>query len=236
MSTTPPIVSREAWLAARTSLLAQEKQLTRQRDQLAAARRALPWVRVDEPYAFERVAGPASLAELFDGKRQLIVYHFMFGPDDQAGCKSCSFWADGFAGIVPHLAHRDTTLIAVSRAPLAKLTAYARRLGWQFTWASSFGSSFNRDFGVSFSDADRATGHVTYNYATQPARGSELPGISVFIRGAAGEVFHTYSCFARGLDMVNPAYQLLDLTPLGRDEDALPAPMAWLRRRDEYGA
>lgn len=236
MTEAPNIVSRSEWIEARKRLLAEEKDFTRRRDELGRARRALPWVRVTEPYVFERARGPATLPELFEGRGQLVVYHFMFGPDDQAGCKSCSFWADGFAGIVEHLQHRDVTLVAISRAPLARLTAYARRLGWTFEWVSSAGTEFNRDYGVSFSAQDLAAGPVTYNYTGQPPHGGELPGISVFARGDDGAVYHTYSCYARGLDMMNPAYQYLDLTPKGRDEAGLPYPMAWLRRRDEYGA
>jgi predicted dithiol-disulfide oxidoreductase (DUF899 family) len=228
------VVSRAEWTEARKQLLAREKQFTRERDALSAARRALPWVQVTERYEFERPGGKATLADLFDGKSQLVIYHFMFAPDWEAGCKSCSFWADNFNGIVEHLAHRDARLIAVSRAPLAKLTAYARRLGWAFEWASSHGSSFNHDFGVSFTPDEIAGGKVSYNYETQDARGSELPGISVFYRDGDA-VFHTYSCYARGLDMLNTAYHYLDLVPKGRDEQG-QNPMSWLRRRDEYGA
>ncbi|HEX3765471.1 MAG TPA: DUF899 domain-containing protein [Kofleriaceae bacterium] len=227
------IVSQAEWLEARKQLLAREKQFTHERDQLSAARRALPWVRVTERYEFERARGKATLADLFDGKRQLIVYHFMFAPDWQAGCKSCSFWADNFNGIVEHLAHRDVRLIAVSRAPLAKLTAYARRLGWTFEWASSHGSTFNHDLGVSFTPDELASGTISYNYETRKAGGPELPGISVFYRDGDA-IYHTYSCYARGLDMMNTAYHYLDLVPRGRDEGE--EPMSWLRRRDEYGA
>jgi predicted dithiol-disulfide oxidoreductase (DUF899 family) len=229
-----PIVSRAEWIEARQRLLAQEKDMTRQRDQLSAARRDLPWVRVDEPYVFERTRGQATLAELFEGRSQLVVYHFMFAPEWEAGCKSCSFWADNFNGIVEHLNHRDVTMIAISRAPLAKLTGYARRLGWSFEWVSSFGNAFNRDYGVSFTPEDLAHGEISYNYTTQKPHGSELPGISVFCKDDDGSIFHTYSCYARGLDMMNTAYHYLDLVPKGRDEAG--GPMAWLRRRDEYGA
>jgi len=228
------IVSRTEWIEARKQLLAREKQFTHERDALSAARRDLPWVRVAERYEFERARGKASLADLFDDKTQLVVYHFMFAPDWEAGCKSCSFWADNFNGIVEHLAHRDVRLIAVSRAPLAKLTAFARRLGWTFEWASSHGSSFNHDFGVSFTPDELAGGKVSYNYETQDARGPELPGISVFYQDGDA-VFHTYSCYARGLDMLNTAYHYLDLVPRGRDEQG-QHPMSWLRLRDEYGA
>jgi predicted dithiol-disulfide oxidoreductase (DUF899 family) len=229
------IVSRSEWIEARKQLLAQEKQFTRQRDQLSAARRALPWVRVTERYEFERARGKATLADLFDGKSQLVVYHFMFGPDWEAGCKSCSFWADNFNGIVEHLRHRDVNLIAISRAPLAKLAAYEKRLGWTFDWASSHGSTFNYDFGVSFTPEQLAAGEVAYNFGKEKTTSSELPGISVFHK-QGNDVFHTYSCYARGLDMMNTAYHYLDLVPRGRDEANLPNTMAWLRRRDEYGA
>jgi predicted dithiol-disulfide oxidoreductase (DUF899 family) len=234
MSTDHPIVSRAEWTEARTQLLAREKQFTRERDQLSAARRALPWVRVTERYEFDRVRGKATLADLFDGRSQLVVYHFMFAPDWQAGCKSCSFWADNFNGIVEHLAHRDVSFVAVSRAPLAKLTAFARRLGWTFEWVSSHGSPFNHDFGVSFTPDEIAGGKVSYNYETQDARGPELPGISVFCNDGDA-IYHTYSCYARGLDMMNTAYHYLDLVPRGRDE-AGRSPMSWLRLRDDYGA
>ena len=238
MSTTQhKIVSRAEWTAARKQLLAREKQFTHERDQLSAARRELPWVKVTEPYRFERTRGKATLADLFDGRSQLAVYHFMFGPDWEAGCKSCSFWADSFNGIVEHLKHRDVTMVAISHAPLAKLTAYARRLGWSFEWVSSFGSAFNHDYGVSFSP-EEVTAGTPYNFDDMRARGTEMPGISAFLREADGTVFHTYSCYARGLDMMNTAYQYLDLMPRGRDEGSQPAQnaMAWLRRRDEYGA
>lgn len=237
MSTTDhKIVSRAEWTVARKQLLAREKQFTRDRDRLSEERRALPWVEVTEHYAFDRARGTATLAELFDGRSQLVVYHFMFAPDWNAGCKSCSFWADNFNGIVEHLAHRDVTMIAISRAPLAKLTAFARRMGWTFEWVSSAGNDFNRDYGVSFSPEQIASGTVAYNYTDQRARGSELPGISVFYKDGDGRVFHTYSCYARGLDMMNGAYHYLDLVPRGRDEAGLSSPNAWLRLRDEYGA
>jgi predicted dithiol-disulfide oxidoreductase (DUF899 family) len=239
MSTTQhKIVSRAEWTVARKQLLAREKKFTHERDQLSAARRELPWVQVTEPYRFERTRGKATLADLFDGRSQLAVYHFMFGPDWEAGCKSCSFWADNFNGIVEHLAHRDVTMVAISHAPLAKLTAYARRLGWSFEWVSSFGTTFNHDYGVSFTPEEVAAG-APYNYGNMKAPGTEMPGISAFIKGAGKDtddaVFHTYSCYSRGIDMMNTAYQYLDLMPRGRDESESNA-MSWLRRRDEYGA
>ena len=235
-TTNHKIVSRAEWTAARKELLAREKQFTDERDRLSAARRDLPWVRVTENYVFERARGKATLAELFDGRSQLVIYHFMFGPDWKAGCKSCSFWADNFNGIVEHLKHRDVTLMAISRAPLATLTAFARRLGWTFEWASSLENTFNHDFGVSFTPDEIAAGAIGYNYGQFKNGGSEMPGISVFTKDADGNVFHTYSCYARGLDMLNGAYHYLDLVPKGRDEASLPHTMAWLRLRDEYGA
>jgi len=230
------IVSHEAWLAARKALLLEEKELTRLRDRLGQRRRALPWVRVDKQYVFEGPDGKESLAELFGGRSQLVVYHFMFGPDWEAPCKSCSFWADNFERNVVHLAHRDVTLIAVSRAPLQRLEAFKRRMGWTFKWVSSAGGDFNYDYQVSFTADDLAKGEAYYNYAMQKNTVSELPGISVFYKDAGGTVFHTYSCYARGLDMMNAAYHYLDLVPKGRDEaDQRPYSMAWVRYRDSYG-
>jgi predicted dithiol-disulfide oxidoreductase (DUF899 family) len=229
------IVSHEAWLAARKALLLEEKELTRLRDRISQRRRALPWVRVDKQYVFEGPDGKESLAELFGGRSQLVVYHFMFGPDWEAPCKSCSFWADNFERNVVHLAHRDVTLIAVSRAPLQRLEPFKRRMGWTFKWVSSAGGDFNYDYQVSFTADDLAKGEAYYNYAMQKNTVSELPGISVFYKDAGGTVFHTYSCYARGLDMMNAAYHYLDLVPKGRDEaDQRPYPMAWLRYRDSY--
>jgi predicted dithiol-disulfide oxidoreductase (DUF899 family) len=228
-----PVVSREAWLEARKALLAKEKAFTRQRDVLSAERRALPWVEVTQHYAFDTPEGERSLPELFSGRSQLLVYHFMFGPDWSEGCPSCSFWADGYDGIVTHLGQRDVSLVAVSRAPLAKLTAYRTRMGWRFPWVSSLRSSFNRDFGVTFAPEDGE--QATYNYERRGFAQTEAPGISVFLKAADGAVFHTYSCYARGLDMLNGAYHHLDLVPKGRDEQHLPYPMAWVRRHDSYG-
>jgi len=190
---------------------------------------------VAKNYAFETPRGRASLSDLFDGRRQLIVYHFMLGPDWEEGCKSCSFWVDNFNGIDVHLKHRDVTLLAVSQAPLAKIEAYRRRMGWSIAWASSFGSDFNFDYQVSFRPEDVVAGNAVYNYAPTKTTMSELPGISVFFRDEAGTVFHTYSCYSRGLDMLNGAYHYLDLVPKGRDEMGLPSTMSWLRRHDQYG-
>ncbi|MDE2379487.1 thioredoxin family protein [Bradyrhizobium sp.] len=228
------VVSRDEWIKARKSLMAHEKELTQARERLAEERRALPWVEVDKAYVFDGSNGKVALADLFKGRPQLVVQHVMFAPDWDAACKSCSFWADGFERIIPHLAARDTTMVAISLAPVAKLEAFKKRMGWTFDWVSSGGSDFNYDFGVSFSPDQVARGEASYNYGTTPLYGPELPGISVFYRDGAGGIFHTYSCFARGLDMMNTAYQYLDLTPLGRHEDALPYPMDWVRLRDQY--
>lgn len=227
------VVSSDEWRTARIALLAKEKALTRARDELAASRRALPWERVGKVYTFDTESGPRSLAELFDGRGQLIVYHFMFGPDWTEGCPSCSFWTDSWDGTQVHLAQRGTTMVLASRAPLDALLVYRRRMGWTLPWVSSLGSDFNFDFGVSFTPEQQAGGG-TYNYAPSGHPMQELPGLSVFATDGTGDVFHTYSCYARGLDPMNTAYQLLDLTPKGRDEASLPWPMAWLRRHDEY--
>lgn len=229
-----PVVSQEAWIAARKELLLREKELTRQRAELAEARRALPWRRIDQDYAFQTVDGRRVLGELFAGKRQLVVYHFMFAPEWEQGCPSCSFWADNFNGVISHLAARDVRLVAVSRAPLPKLQAYARRLGWSFPWVSSHESDFNFDFGVSFRAADYAAGAPLYNYEPMDGRHTEREGVSVFYKEACGAVFHTYSSYARGIDSLNSAYGVLDLVPRGRDEDGLSFPMAWVKRNDEY--
>ncbi len=231
--TSHPVVSRQDWLAARKALLEREKAFTRARDALSAERRALPWVRIDKDYAFAGPAGRLSLGDLFGGKSQLAVYHFMLGPDWNEGCKSCSFWADNFNGIDVHLAQRDLALVAVSRAPLAKIDAFKRRMGWTFRWVSSFGSDFNRDFGVSFTP-EELRGEVEYNYTRQTFPADEAPGMSLFFRDGDGTVFHTYSCYARGLDMLNGAYHILDLAPKGRDEDGQSYAMAWLRHHDRY--
>ena len=227
------IVSREEWLAARIAHLAKEKEFTRRRDELSRERRELPWVRVEKQYVFDTPGGRQTLSDLFEDRSQLIVYHFMFGPDWGEGCKSCSFWADNFNGIDVHLGHRDVTLIAVSRAPLARLEAFRQRMGWGFKWVSSFGNDFNSDYCVSFTP-EEMKGDVYYNYVMQKFPSDEAPGISVFHRNARGEAFHTYSCYARGLDMLNGAYHYLDLVPKGRDEDGLPFTMAWLCHRDRY--
>jgi len=228
------VVPEAEWLEARKRLLAKEKEFTRARDVLSRERRELPWVRVEKHYVFDGPKGRETLADLFAGRHQLVVYHFMFDRDWEAGCKSCSFWADNFNGAVVHLAHRDVTLIAISRAPFAKLDAYRKRMGWSFKWVSSSGSDFNRDYHVSHTKEEIAAKDGYYNYTRQPPYASESPGISVFYRDDDGAIYHTYSCYARGLDMLNGAYHYLDLVPKGRDEDELPASQAWVRRHDEY--
>ena len=228
------VVSRERWLAARRTLLAREKELTRLADAVARERRALPWVRIDTRYTFDTPQGPRDLADLFDGRSQLLVQHFMLAPGWEQGCKSCSYMADHNDGANVHLAQRDVTLVAVSRAPLAQIERFRQRMGWRFPWVSSFGTDFNRDFGVSFTREEMSAGAVNYNYTRQPFPHEEAPGISVFVRDAAGDVFHTYSTYGRGVEVMMHAYNLIDLTPHGRDEDALDYPMAWVRHHDRY--
>ena len=236
MKTNPAarVVSREHWLAERLALLAREKELTRAQDELARQRRQLPWVRVNKAYVFDTPQGPRTLSELFDGKRQLLVQHFMFAPGWDEGCKSCSFMADHHDGMLPHLAQRDVTLRVVSRAPLAQIEAFRRRMGWQFHWVSSHGSDFNRDFGVGFSPEEMAAGTMLYNYQRQRFPSEEAPGISVFTRDDAGTVFHTYSRYGRGVEAMMGTYALLDLLPRGRDEQGLAYGMEWLRHHDRY--
>ncbi|MGZ5807371.1 MAG: DUF899 domain-containing protein [Croceibacterium sp.] len=229
---TQRIVSHQEWLAARKAFLAKEKAFTRQREELARERRALPWEKVDKPYMFEGREGKLTLADLFDGRGQLIVQHFMFGPDWSEGCPGCSFWSDNFNGIDAHLAARDTSFVAVSRAPLDKLDAYKKRMGWSFRWVSSLGSDFNFDFGVSFTAQEGKTND--YNYGSEKFGGEEKPGVSAFRRGDDGAIYHTYSTYARGLDVLNGAYHLLDITSKGRDEAMLPWSMAWVKRHDCY--
>lgn len=227
------IVDHETWVRARKDFLAKEKEFTHARDALSEARRGLPWEKVEKKYLFDGPAGQESLSDLFQGRSQLVVYHFMFGPDATAGCKSCSFWADNFERNVVHLAHRDVMLIAVSRGPLDKLLAFQKRLGWTFKWVSSGVSDFNFDYGVSF---EPSRGESTYNYAPKSFGGNELPGISVFYKDADGAIYHTYSTYGRGLDMMNATYHYLDLVPKGRDERNLEHTMGWLRYRDSYDA
>ena len=227
------VVSQEDWLAARRQLLTKEKEFTRLRDQLSAERRELPWVNVEKEYVFDTPDGKATLADLFDGRSQLMVYHFMFGPGWEQGCPSCSFVSDHIDGANWHLPQRDVTLLAVSRAPLAEIEAFKRRMGWRFKWVSSYGNDFNHDFHVSFTKEELAKGKVDYNYDMVEGY-DELPGISVFYKDPSGGVFHTYSAYARGLDMLIGAYNYLDLAPKGRDEAALPWTMAWVRHHDRY--
>jgi predicted dithiol-disulfide oxidoreductase (DUF899 family) len=229
-----PIVSKEQWLTARKTLLAREKELTRLQDEIARERRALPWVRVEKDYVFDTLQGPRRLADLFDGRGQLLVQHFMFAPGWEQGCKSCSYMADHNDGANIHLSHRDVTLLAVSRAPLADIERFRQRMGWRFNWVSSLGSDFNRDFAVSFSQDELSSGKVDYNYVRQSFPHEEAPGLSVFCRDDAGQVFHTYSRYGRGVEVMMHTYNLLELTPKGRDEDGLDYPMAWVRHHDRY--
>jgi predicted dithiol-disulfide oxidoreductase (DUF899 family) len=230
------IVSREDWLAARTALLADERTFTKARDALSRQRRELPWVKVDKAYVFDGLDGRKTLADLFGGRSQLIVYHFMLGPDWEAGCPSCSLLADHFDGSAIHLAQRDVSFVVVSRAPLAQIEAFKRRMGWKFTWVSSFGGDFNFDYHVSATPEEKATGKAMYNYGlVEKFPSDERPGASVFYEDEAGGIFHTYSTYGRGLDILIGAYNFLDLAPKGRDEDGLPWPMAWVRHHDRYG-
>ena len=225
------VVEHDEWLVQRRELLAKEKEFTRLRDELSRKRRDLPWEAVAKEYVFEGQNGKQSLGELFDGRSQLIVYHFMFGPEADEGCASCSFWADSFDPIVVHLRANDVTMIAVSRAPLAKLARYRERMGWTFPWVSSFENDFNFDYGVSFHPGQRE--EAVYNYGSQPLN-PEREGLSVFSIDAGGDIFHTYSSYARGIDLVNTAYTYLDLVPKGRNEEGRQ-PQHWVRRHDEYG-
>ncbi len=232
----PRIVSRDEWLAARKALLAREKAHTREGDALSVDRRRLPMVKVETSYVFDTPDGRRSLADLFEDRSQLIVYHFMMGPGWVEGCPSCSFLMDHLDGVLPHLANRDVTLVAVSRAPLAEIDAFKQRMGWQFPWVSSYGTAFNRDFHVSFTKDEVASGKMHYNYAEQLFPSEEGPGFSVFVKDAQGGIFHTYSTYGRGGESVLGTYHLLDLVPKGRDEDRLPFPMAWVRHHDRYSA
>jgi predicted dithiol-disulfide oxidoreductase (DUF899 family) len=231
----PAVVSRAEWLEARKKLLLEEKSYTRQGDALAAERRNLPWVRVEKNYVFEAPGGNQSLADLFEGRNQLIVQHFMFGPGWKEGCPSCSFMADHVGGALVHLAHRDVMFVAVSRAPLTEIEAFKKRMGWGFIWVSSAGNDFNFDYGVSFTEEEMAKGKVNYNYRMEDFPSEEAPGLSVFYRDDAGDVFHTYSTYGRGVEVMMGTYRLLDLVPKGRDEAGLPHTMAWVRHHDKYG-
>jgi predicted dithiol-disulfide oxidoreductase (DUF899 family) len=230
------VVSHEAWIEARKQLLAKEKEYSRMRDAVTAQRQALPWEKVEKDYTFEGPNGPQSLGELFEGRSQLIVYHFMFGPDWEEGCKICSMCADHYAPLDIHLKHRDVTMVTVSRAPREKLQAYRERMGWDFTWVSSFGSDFNWDYFVSFTPEQQEAGAMYYNYKEGGFPTTECPGISAFAKDEAGDIFHTYSSYARGLESFLGVYNLLDIVPKGRDESDLSYSMEWVQRHDSYGA
>jgi len=229
----PRIVSEAEWLVARKDLLTREKEFVRLRDELSRHRRDLPWVKIDKNYVFDGAHGKVTLADLFDGRSQLIVYHFMFGPGWEEGCKSCSYLADHFDGANWHLPHRDVTFVAISRAPLSKLESYKKRMGWRFKWVSSHGSDFNFDYHVSFTKEEEAKNRVYYNYGMGEFMSDELPGLSVFYKDENGDVFHTYSTYARGLDILIGTYNFLDLLPKGRDENP-ESTMDWVRHHDKY--
>lgn len=227
-----PVVLHDEWVAARTALMAKEKELTRLRDDLSRLRRELPWEKVAKSYVFDGPDGRETLADLFGERSQLVVYHFMFHPAWNEGCPGCSFWADSFNGIDIHLAHRDISFLAISRAPLEKLETYRRRMGWSFKWVSSGGNDFNHDYGVSFDADDSKRREAGYNYGTVRGVGEEMPGVSVFYQDASGDIYHTYSTYSRGIDLLNVAYNYIDLTPKGRDEDGQA--QKWVRRHDQY--
>jgi predicted dithiol-disulfide oxidoreductase (DUF899 family) len=229
-----PVASADRWIAERQSLLAREKELVRLRDEVARARRALPWERVTTDYVFDTPQGRRSLADLFEGRRQLLVQHFMLGPGWEQGCPSCSFMADHTDGMLVHLAHRDVSFAAVSRAPMAEIARFKERMGWSFRWVSSAANDFNKDFHVSFDPEDRVDGEVYYNYGMTGFPGTEAPGISVFYRDDAGAIFHTYSTFGRGVEVMMGTYSLLDLVPKGRDEHDGFYKMDWVRHHDRY--
>lgn len=228
------IVSKDEWLAARSALLKKEKEFTVLRDKLGQQQRDMPWVSVDKEYLFVGPNGKQTLSDLFDGRTQLIVYHFMYDPNWDAGCPSCSFWADNFNGIVVHLNQRDVTMIAVSRAPYSKIEEYKKRMGWNFKWVSSYDNDFNFDYHVSFTPEELSKKKAFYNYNLQDTHSPEREGVSVFYKDTADHVFHTYSAYARGIDVLNVAYHYLDLVPKGRDEDGHEFAQFWVRRHDEY--
>lgn len=228
------VVPHEEWIAARKEFLAKEKEFTRQRDELSRLRRELPWEKVEKQYEFEGPCGKVSLADLFDGRSQIAIYHFMLGPGWAEGCKSCSYLADHFGGAAIHLANRDVTLVVVSRAPFAEIAAFKKRMGWRFHWVSSFGSDFNFDYHVSFTSEEIAEKKQVYNYGPVDFPSEELPGFSAFLKDSNGEVFHTYSSYARGLDILVGTYNFLDMMPKGRDEEGLKHTMAWVRHHDKY--
>ncbi|HWK97219.1 MAG TPA: thioredoxin family protein [Pseudolabrys sp.] len=228
------VASREDWLKQRITLLEAEKELTRHSDRVAQLRRQLPWVKIEKDYVFEGRDGHEKLSDLFDGRSQLVVQHFMLAPGWEEGCKSCSYMADHTDGMVPHLAQRDVTFVAISRAPYEEIVPFKRRMGWTFKWLSSNGTSFNYDFRVSFTPDEIAKGAPVYNFGTSPFVRDELPGVSVFVKDGKGDVFHTYSTYGRGVEAMMGTYRMLDLTPQGRDEEGLSFTMAWLRHHDRY--
>jgi predicted dithiol-disulfide oxidoreductase (DUF899 family) len=228
------VVSHEEWFSARAAFLVKEKEFTRLRDELSRQRRDLPWEKVDKPYVFEGPRGEETLAELFENRSQLVVYHFMFSPEWDEGCLHCSFWADNFNGIGVHLNHRDVTFVAISRAPLAKIERFKKRMGWSFKWVSSSQTEFNFDYQASFTPQQVQSQSAIYNYSKTDPGETDLVGVSVFYRDESGAVFHSYSCYARGVDMLNTAYHYLDLVPEGRDEAGLEGPQDWVRRHDRY--
>jgi len=233
----PKAVSRAEWLTARKELLVREKQLTRQRDEIDRQRRALPWVKVEKSYSFDGPDGPRTLADLFDRRSQLIVSHFMFGPGWKEGCVGCSFRSEHVEGALAHLEHHDVSFVTISRAPLAEIEAFRRRMGWRFRWLSSYGSDFNYDYRVSFTQEELATGRTDYNYGSSGFLSEEMSGLSVFFKNDAGEIFHTYSTFGRGDEMVDTAYMYLDLTPKGRNETGPRHNLTdWVRHHDRYDA
>src|SRR5712691_1995214 len=228
------VVSHKAWIEARKKFLAKEKKFTRLRDELARQRRALPWEKVEKQYVFDGSSGRETLAELFEGRSQLVVYHFMFAPEWNEGCKHCSFWADNFNDIIVHLNHRDVSFVAISRAPLEKLEAFKKRMGWSFKWVSSGRNDFNYDHQASFTPEQVESGTAFYNYSKFDVGVTDREGVSVFYKDKSGAVFHTYSSYARGIDMLNTAYHYLDLVPKGRDEDGLEFTQSWVRHHDRY--
>jgi predicted dithiol-disulfide oxidoreductase (DUF899 family) len=229
-----PVVSREKWLKARIALLKKEKKFSKLGDQLARERRALPWVKLDKTYVFDGPQGPLSMADLFGKRNQLVVYHFMFAPEWNQGCAHCSFWADHFDGISIHLGHRDAAFTAISRAPLAKIEAFKKRMGWMFPWVSSGSNSFNYDYNASFTPEMNQKGTAFFNYRKGNAGASDREGASVFYKDGTGALYHTYSCFARGIDALNGTYHVLELTPKGRDEKGFEGPQDWVRHHDGY--